>query len=121
PYCEDANDPESWGAGPHPMNKLGRLRISTAIGYLAPARARPNLTIRPDAPVARLVVDRGRCRGAELLDGEVVEGRLTVLSAGAISSPLILMRSGIGPAAALAEWAVDMVAEVPGVGQNLAD
>ncbi len=43
PRCDDANAPDSWGAGPHPMNKIGRLRISTAIGYLAPALHRYRL------------------------------------------------------------------------------
>lgn len=50
PACPDANDPGSWGAGPHPMNRAGRVRVSTAIGYLAAARVRPNLMIRCDAP-----------------------------------------------------------------------
>ena len=55
PYCADANDPDGYGAGPHPMNKLGRLRISAAIGYLAPARVRPNLDILADTLVRRLL------------------------------------------------------------------
>lgn len=106
PSCPDANDPESWGAGPHPMNKAGRVRISTSIGYLAPARVRPNLTVRGNAPVARLIVEGGRVVAAELEDGERVEGRLFVLSAGAIASPALLLRSGL---------------DLPGVGENLAD
>lgn len=106
PSCPDANDPDSWGAGPHPMNKAGRVRISTAIGYLAPARVRPNLTVRGDAPVARLIVEAGRIVAAELEDGERIEGRLFVLSAGAIASPALLLRSGL---------------DLPGVGENLAD
>ena len=66
PSCPDANDPTSWGSGPHPMNKAGRVRVSTAIGYLAPARVRPNLSLRPMSPVARLVVEGGRVVAAEL-------------------------------------------------------
>jgi choline dehydrogenase len=106
PACPDANDPSSWGAGPHPMNKAGRVRISTSIGYLAPARVRPNLTVRGSAPVARLVVESGRVVACELEDGERIEGRLFVLSAGAIASPALLLRSGL---------------DVAGVGENLAD
>ncbi len=113
PTCSDANAPDSWGAGPHPMNKAGRVRVSTAIGYLAAARVRANLTLRPNAPVRRLVVEEGRVAAVELESGERIEGRLFVLSGGAISSPALLMRSGIGPG-------LD-VADVPGVGQNLAD
>jgi choline dehydrogenase len=72
PDCPDANDPESWGSGPHPMNKLGRLRISTAIGYLAPARVRPNLTIQGDTLTRRLIVENGRVVAVEVeRDGEV--------------------------------------------------
>ena len=52
PECEDHNDPESTGYGPHPMNKAGSLRISAAMAYLAPARGRPNLTVLPDTDVA---------------------------------------------------------------------
>ena len=121
PECPDANDPSSWGAGPHPMNKLGRVRISTAIGYLAAARVRPNLTIRANAPVARLRVRGGRIDGVELLDGDVIEGRVAVLCAGSISSPLVLLRSGIGPREELEQHGIEVVADVAGVGRNLAD
>ncbi|HEX2850086.1 MAG TPA: GMC family oxidoreductase [Acidimicrobiales bacterium] len=123
PYCADANDPDSWGAGPHPMNKAGRVRVSTAVGYLAPARVRPNLTIRASSPVRRVVVDASarRVSGVEMADGSIVEGRLVVLAAGAIASPLVLLRSGIGPRDELERAGVDVVADVAGVGRNLAD
>ena len=91
PDCPDANDPLSWGAGPQPLNKLGRTRISCAVGYLAPARIRPNLTIRADTLVRRLLIRNGRCHGVEVAaaDGAVerLEARLVVLCAGAIMSP----------------------------------
>lgn len=125
PYCEDANDPSSWGAGPHPMNKAGRVRVSTAIGYLAAARVRPNLEVRGSSPVARLVVDAdggSRVVAAELEgSGERVEGRLFVLCAGAIASPGLLERSGVGRRDVLETIGIDVVADVPGVGENLAD
>ena len=133
PRCDDANDPWGWGSGPHPMNKLGRVRISTAVGYLASARVRPNLTIRANAPVRRLVVARGRVTGVELegvatagasaagASGELIEGRVVVLCAGAIASPALLLRSGIGPRWELERCGIDVVADVGGVGANLAD
>jgi choline dehydrogenase len=124
PYCEDANDPDGWGAGPHPMNKLGRLRISTAIGYLSAARARPNLRIMADTMTRRLIVDGGRVRGIEVeRDGRVstVRGRVVVLAAGSLQTPAILMRSGIGPRDELGRHAIDIVRDVPGVGRNLSD
>ncbi|MGI8926681.1 MAG: GMC family oxidoreductase, partial [Tepidiformaceae bacterium] len=124
PDCPDANDPMSWGAGPHPMNKLGRLRISTAIGYLAPARARPNLAIRANTLTRRLIIESGRVVAAEVeRDGEVelIKGRLFVLSAGSLQSPAILMRSGVGPRAAIERLGIESVRDVPGVGTNLCD
>ena len=125
PDCPDANDPNSFGAGPQPMNKLGRLRISCAIGYLAPARLRDNLEIRANASVRRLVVDNGRCTGVEVdyADGrnETLKAKLVVLSAGAIMSPTLMLRSGLGPATELSALGIDVLADIPGVGKNLCD
>jgi choline dehydrogenase len=124
PDCPDANDPASWGAGPHPMNKLGRLRVSTAVGYLAPARIRPNLEIRGDTHTRRFIVEGGRVTGVEVERAgavEVIRGRLFVLSAGAIQSPAVLMRSGLGPRADLERLGIDVVRDLAGVGANLCD
>jgi len=125
PYCEDANEPWGWGAGPHPLNKLGRLRVSCAIGYLAPARARENLRIQPHSFVRRLVLEGPRCTGVEVegADGSIMElrARLVVLCAGAIMSPAILLRSGVGPRAPLEALGIEVPVEVPGVGANLCD
>lgn len=123
PRCEDANDPAGWGAGPHPMNKIGRLRVSTAVGYLAPARARPNLRILPNTLVRRVLFEAGRAAGVEVERGgavETIRGRLVVLAAGAIHSPAILIRSGIGPAEELARLGIEPVRAAP-VGMRLSD
>ncbi len=124
PDCPDANDPGGWGAGPHPMNKLGRLRVSTAIGYLAPARARPNLTVRANTLTRRLIIENGRVAAAEVeRDGaiETIRGRLFVLCAGALQSPAILMRSGIGGRSELEALGIAVIRDVPAVGSNLCD
>ena len=125
PDCPDANEPWGWGSGPHPMNKLGRLRISCAIGYLAPARARPNLHIRAATLVLRLLIESGRCTGVVVRnpDGgiETLRAKLVVVSAGAILSPALLMRSGLGPRAHLEALGIPVIRDVPGVGQNLSD
>jgi choline dehydrogenase len=125
PDCPDANDPHGWGAGPQPMNKLGRLRVSCSIGYLAPARLRSNLDIRANMPVTRVVLTNGRCTGVEvrLSDGttQVLQARLVVLAAGAIMSPAVLMRSGLGPRRQLEAHGIEVVRDVAGVGQNLCD
>ena len=105
------------------MNKLGRLRISAAIGYLAPARVRPNLDILADTLVRRLLFTQTRCTGVEVEDqaGSVraIAARLVVVCAGALLTPSLLLRSGIGPKALLEKLRVPCVADRPGVGQNL--
>lgn len=125
PYCADANEPWGYGAGPHPMNKLGRLRVSCAVGYLAPARIRPNLHIRSHSHVSRLVLDKGRCAGVEVLQAEGgierLNARLVVVCAGALQSPALLMRSGIGERTQLENHGISCVREYPGVGKNLSD
>lgn len=124
PDCEDQNDPAGWGSGPQPMNKLGRLRISTAIGYLAPARVRPNLRIQGDAHLHRVLFEGSRAAAVEVeVAGEVrrVEASLIVVSAGAIQTPPILWRSGLGPRRDLEGLGIEVLADVPGVGANLCD
>lgn len=124
-YCADANDPDDYGAGPHPMNKLGRLRVSTAVGYLAPARIRTNLTIRANTTVTRILFSGCKATGVEVqnADGstETLNAHLVVLSAGALMSPKILMHSGIGPKTQLESFDIDVIGDEPGVGQNLGD
>ncbi|MFT5211978.1 MAG: choline dehydrogenase [Flavobacterium sp.] len=125
PNCPDANDPESFGAGPQPMNKLGRLRISCAIAYLAPARLRSNLTIQANTSVHRLIIKNRTCVGVEVQmpEGEIriINATTTVLSAGAIMSPAILMRSGLGPRKQLEHHGINVVEDIQGIGKNLSD
>jgi len=124
PEVADHNHPEATGVGPFPQNRRGRLRLSTAIAYLLPARDRPNLTIRPHCLVNRVLFTGDRAVGVEfgVADerGEV-RGRRVTLAAGAIGSPAILLRSGIGAGSALAELGIEPVADLPGVGAGLTD
>jgi choline dehydrogenase len=125
PQVEDLNDPNQSGAAPHPMNKIDGRRISAAEAWLTPAvRGRPNLRIVPRTLVRRLLFSRGRVRGVEVeQDGAlaVIESSKVVLSAGALNTPGILLRSGVGPSPELARLGVDRVAEVPAVGAQLLD
>jgi choline dehydrogenase len=93
-----------------PMNLRGDLRISAAIAWLNPARGRPNLESRACCLVNRILFDGTRATGVEIVgnDGraEVIGAANLVLSAGAIGSPGILLRSGVGPAAQLDRLAV---------------
>lgn len=128
PDCPDQNDPYGWGSGPQPMNKLGRLRVSCAIGYLAPARARANLTIKANCFTRRLIIEDGKCTGVEVETDnngdavtEKIHAKTTVLCAGAIMSPHILLHSGLGPKSQLEALGIPVVRDISGVGQNLCD
>ena len=124
PECHDHNDPADSGYAPHPMNKRGTLRISTAIAYLGPARGRPNLTIRADTDVRRVVVKAGEATGVEVRAAgaiETISARQVVLACGAIHSPAVLIRSGIGPRDVLDRLGVGVVRELGGVGQHMQD
>jgi choline dehydrogenase len=114
---DDHNAPGAVGAGRLPVNEVGGVRQSTALTYLSPeVRARPNLTVRGDCPVGRVLVSGGRAAGVELVDGRVVEGGHVVVAAGAYASPALLLRSGIGPADDLLAAGVP---EGPAVGRGL--
>jgi choline dehydrogenase len=125
-YAEvaDHNDPRSTGVGPWPRNRRDGIRISTAIGYLNPARHRVNLTIRPFCNTHRVIVEGGRATGVELECGgalQTIRSRRVTLSAGAINSPAIMMRSGIGARADLEALGIKPIIDLPGVGRNLID
>lgn len=123
--CPDSNAPKTQGYGPHAMNKIGGVRVSAAAGYLTPeVRARPGLTIRPDTLVHRVHVTNRRVTGLTLeTHGRVYEilAKRVVLSAGAIATPGILLRSGIGPREVVTRMGVPFVAHVPGVGARILD
>ncbi|RBI86382.1 choline dehydrogenase [Rhodosalinus halophilus] len=126
PETEDICGARQEGFGVLDRSVHQGVRWSTARGYLDPARGRDNLEIRTDATVKRVVLREGRAAGVELRrpDGatEVIEAaREVILSAGAVGSPHLLMLSGIGPAAQLAEHGIAVARDIPGVGQNLND
>ena len=120
----DQNHPESEGVGPVPRNHIDGVRISMALAYLDLARHRLNLTIKPNATARRVIFDGPRAMGVEVESGGeifVAEGDEIILSSGAIVSPQLLLLSGVGPAAHLAEFGIPLVHDLPGVGQNLRD
>ena len=124
PDCPDHNRPYTAGIGPFSLNCVDGIRQSTAITYLQQARTRPNLTIRPNTLVHRILLDGQRATGLVVeRDGqlETVMGTEIIISAGAINSPQLLMLSGIGPAEHLRTFDIPVVADLPGVGQNLRD
>jgi choline dehydrogenase len=101
-----------------PCNVVDGVRTSAAGAYLG--RERRNLTVRTDAPVARVLLDGDHARGVALLDGTAVEAGEVVLAAGAVATPHLLMLSGIGPADALRAAGLPVVRDLP-VGQGWSD
>jgi choline dehydrogenase len=107
------------GAGLVPSNSVAGVRICAATAYLR--EDRPDLTVRGDAPVARLAFDGERAIGVELRDGQVVTAGEVVLAAGSVATPLLLLRSGIGPADELRAAGVPVRLDLPGVGRGWSD
>ncbi len=118
---EDHNAPTAIGVGPMPMSSRAGERVTTLDGYLPPDWRSPGLAIRPEAPVARVTLEAGRATGVQLIDGTQIRAGRVILAAGTYGSPVILLRSGIGPAAELRPLGIDVEVDLPGVGANLAD
>jgi choline dehydrogenase len=96
--------------------------MSNASTYLAAARGRPNLEVRPQVLVDRVMMRDGKATGVLLAEpAETVAAGLVILSAGAYGSPAILLRSGIGPAEELSALRIAVADDLPGVGRNLQD
>ncbi|HVK70564.1 MAG TPA: GMC family oxidoreductase N-terminal domain-containing protein [Polyangium sp.] len=125
PACPDQNDPDPFGVGPQPMNKIGGVRMSAARRYLGEdVRRRDNLTIRPRTSVRRVLFHNGKVTGLEVETSgkiEVLATNRVVLAAGAIATPGILIRSGIGPRDLLERLGVDVVSDIPAIGARLLD
>ena len=128
PRTDDLNGYQQEGFGPmdRTVTAQGR-RSSTARGYLDQAKARPNLSIVTHALTDRILFDGKRAVGVDYLHGDsntpttVRARREVLLCSGAIASPQILQRSGVGPAALLRDLDIPVVHDLPGVGQNLQD
>ena len=124
PVTGDYNGQQQEGFGPFDMTVWKGRRWSAASAYLKPALATGNCTL-VRALAQRVDMDQGRATGVEVLRNgtrQVISAqREVVLAASSLNSPKLLMLSGIGPAAHLAQHGIDVVADRPGVGQNLQD
>ena len=125
PYTEDYNGYCGEGFGQMHMTVSGGVRASTSRAYLRPARKRGYLTVMKNVLVDRLIMEGRQVTGLCAKQGnrpiELKAAKEVILSAGSIASPLILQRSGIGPAALLSRHGIKIRQDVPGVGQNLQD
>ncbi|HVW19245.1 MAG TPA: FAD-dependent oxidoreductase, partial [Solirubrobacteraceae bacterium] len=112
------------GVAPMQLNVRDGSRASTSQAYLLPIAEDPRLLVLTGAHVTRVLIEGGRAVGVQWRRGGALERAAAgevIVAAGAIGSPLVLMLSGVGPAAHLAEHGIDVVADLPGVGANLHD
>lgn len=124
PVTGDYNGEQQEGFGPFDATIYKGVRWSAATAYLRPALKRPNCNITR-AFARRIVIEDGRAVGVEVSRGNKIEiikaGKEVIVAASSLNSPKLLMLSGIGPAAHLKEHGIEVVADRPGVGQNLQD
>lgn len=122
---DDFNGPQQEGVSYALVTQKGGRRFSTADAYLRPALKRPNLTVRTNVLASRILTEGKRAVGVEWQQhGKTEQARATrevILCGGAINSPQLLLLSGIGPATHLKALGIEVVADLPGVGQNLQD
>jgi choline dehydrogenase len=123
PWAPDHNAPHAEGVSPYAINNRDDVRVSTNDGYLEPSRGRNNLTIFGDMLVDTVVFNGTRAVGVRVKDKggwREIRGREVILSAGAVHSPAILMRSGIGLAEHLTALDIAVRANLP-VGDSFQD
>ncbi|RFC65779.1 MULTISPECIES: GMC family oxidoreductase [Mesorhizobium] len=125
PKTDDFNGGDNLGSGYFEVNQKNGIRFNAVRAFLRPAMGRQNLRVITHATVERLKLEGGAVTSVELIvNGKPaiahVDGEL-VLSAGAIGTPQILQLSGIGPGDLLASQGIEVVHELPGVGENLQD
>ena len=125
PYNSDFNGVVQEGVGPLQLTVKGRRRCSTAVGYLNPAKHRPNLKIEVRALTHTVLMEGKRAVGVRYQQNGVMHDakarREVLLCGGAINSPQLLQLSGIGPGGLLRSIGIPVVHDLPGVGENLQD
>ena len=125
PYNPDFNGQVQAGCGVYQTTTRNGRRCSAAVGYLRPVLDRPNLTVETGCLVERIKFEGTRAVGVAYSSGrgrKSVRAEIEILvTSGAIGTPKIMMLSGVGPAAHLREHGIDVVHDLPGVGENLND
>lgn len=123
PTLDEYNDGANFGAFLTQANQRDGWRCSTEKAYLRPIRRRPNLRVMTDSEVETIRLSGNRAVGVTLRregrSDHIDATREVLVCAGTIGSPALLMRSGIGPALHLRDRGIDVLRDVPGVGQNL--
>ena len=124
-YNDDMNGEDQEGVAPYQHSIVNGRRASTSHAFIDPIKDRKNLTIYTKSITNRLLFDGNKCIGVEFIRNkkkeQVFAEREVIVSGGAINSPQILQLSGIGKADYLKKWDIDVVCDLPGVGENLQD
>jgi choline dehydrogenase len=125
PRNDDFNGSSQEGVGYYQLTTRNARRCSAAVAYLRPAMKRPNLRVITQAETDRILFEGKRAVGVAFRRGGVSISararREVIVSGGSINSPKLLLLSGVGPAADLARLGLDVVHDLPGVGENLQD
>ena len=125
PLTDDVNGFRQEGFGPFDRNIHRGKRVSASCAYVHPIANRSNLTVQTRAMVTQVCFDGTRATGVQYVDrrGQVheVSGGEIVLCGGAFGSPQLLQLSGVGNAGELSQLGIDVIADVPGVGENMQD
>jgi choline dehydrogenase len=125
PRNDDFNGPTQEGAGYFQLTARHGRRCSTAVGYLRQARRRPHLAIVSNALASRILFSGRRAVGVEYRCGDATRiahaNAEVIVAGGAFNSPQLLQLSGLGPAALLKSFGINVVADMPGVGAELQD
>ncbi|MGE5501044.1 MAG: GMC family oxidoreductase [Ignavibacteriales bacterium] len=125
PRSNDVNGAEQEGVTWYQLTVKNGQRCSAAVGYLHPVMGRPNLKVETNALASRVLFEGKRAVGVEFTQGGVTRvakaKREVILAGGAVNSPQLLQLSGIGPAELLREHGIEVVSDLPGVGENLQD
>ena len=125
PVTEDYNGYQQEGFGAMHMTVRDGVRCSTSLAYLDPIRSRRNLHVKTGVLVDRILFDGRRASGVRYTSAGKTEhadaGAEVIVCAGSIGSPLLLQRSGVGPGDVLQEAGINVVQDLPGVGENLQD
>ncbi len=122
---DDFNGADQEGVGYYQVTQKDGLRYSAAKAFLTPNLARPNLTVMTNVQVEKLIIEDKVVKGVKYkqkgMPKQVLANKEVLLSAGAFNSPQVLMLSGVGPKEELDKHNIEVVHELPGVGQNLQD
>jgi len=125
PYNPDFNGPVQEGAGVYQTTIRNARRCSVAVGYLRPVMGRPNLTVETGCLTTRILFEGTRAIGVEYRQDNALKSvradQEVVVTAGAVGSPKMMLLSGVGPADQLKALGIDVVQDLPGVGENLSD